>query len=165
MMHTLQRSPFAWFQPSPFTWLHAETKAHRRANVDSLKQSDSANLSPAFDLLRNPQHYVIRLAMPGVSLDAVDIRVATNQLSISGKQSALTQQAPDTSDQDANEDEGGSTVYQGLGAADFHRSFTLPEDVVVEKIAASAENGIVTIHVPRRMEQEPRRIPVGRSLP
>lgn len=164
MMHTLQRSPFAWFQPSPFTWLHAETKAHRRANVDSLMQTDSATLSPAFDLLRNPQRYVIRLAMPGVSLDEVDIRVATNQMSISGKRSALTQQGPNTSDQDATEDHEGSTVYQGLGAAEFHRSFTLPEDVVIEKIAASAENGIVTIHAPR-MEQEPRRIPVGRSLP
>lgn len=42
----------------------------------------------------------------------------------------------------------------------FHRSVQLPQPIDVEKIEAVLENGLLTLHLPKRPEVQPRRIQI-----
>ena len=43
----------------------------------------------------------------------------------------------------------------------FSRSFTLPEGVDVEHVNADLKDGVLTVHVPKKPEAQPRKIPIG----
>jgi HSP20 family protein len=61
------------------------------------------------------------------------------------------------------EDEQGGYVQRERQLGPVHRHVRLPAQVKAEKIAASFENGVLTIMVPREQKAEPRRIPVARA--
>ncbi len=47
-----------------------------------------------------------------------------------------------------------------LAYGTFTRSFSLPGTVDAEKIRAEAKNGLLTVHLPKRLEAKPRAIQV-----
>jgi len=85
-----------------------------------------------------PQSYIatddtehrISIALPGVPKEAVDVTVGDNTLIVG---------------YEASGDDYNSAVF----STSFTKSWTLPENIDVEGIAASSDNGILTITVPR----------------
>ena len=55
---------------------------------------------------------------------------------------------------------GYKAVYSEYQSGDYERSFSVPEEIDVEKIEAKVENGVVTIQLPRSPKPEARKIPV-----
>jgi HSP20 family protein len=90
--------------------------------------------------------YTIRLALPGVAPDAID-------LSIDGRTLSVT--VDGRTDEDREE---GS--YQGAMSGRRQWAWALPEGVDAEKIEASTEYGMLTIRVPKSASAKPRRIEV-----
>ena len=43
----------------------------------------------------------------------------------------------------------------------FKRSFTLPDEVDVEKIVANSENGVLSVTLPKKPESKPKLISIG----
>jgi len=43
----------------------------------------------------------------------------------------------------------------------FSRSFTLPQDVVGDKVKASFENGLLTVTIPKKEQTKPRSIKIA----
>ncbi len=104
--------------------------------------------APAMDMYETDDALVIKMALPGVDPEKVEIRVAGDVLTIRGH---------------VEEDivEEGATYYireRRTGA--FSRSIQLPVPVEVDKAEASFENGILTLTLPKAEEVRPKTIKV-----
>jgi len=59
--------------------------------------------------------------------------------------------------------EGHQLVYSEYKTADYQRTFSVPEEIDVEKIEASVKNGLVTVILPKSQKPQARKIPVKAS--
>ena len=93
---------------------------------------------PAVNTREASDAYYIEVDLPGVKKEDVDVSVDKNVLTISGKREVSNE---------IKEDD-----YYRVESAygKFSRSFTLPENVDVEKIKASNENGVLEIVIPKQ---------------
>lgn len=76
--------------------------------------------------------------MPGLPKEAIQLSVERGQLTITGERKG--------------EAEGRTAIRQTI---------TLPEDVDAEAISAKAENGVLTVRLPKQEEHRPRVISVN----
>jgi HSP20 family protein len=113
-----------------------------------LDESASAFM-PCFDVQENAENYVFTADMPGIRKEDLDIQLAGNHLTISGKRESET----------VHEDT--QTYSQERSFGTFSRSFSLPEEVESGKVAAELKDGVLTLKVPKSPEVRPRKINVG----
>ena len=104
--------------------------------------------APNYDLRQTPTQMEIKLAMPGISPEMLEISIERRRLTISG------QSKTDVSDPASQ------LLHQGLGEPHFEKVFDLTEDADPDAIRASIKFGLVTIEIPRKTGQLPRRIAV-----
>lgn len=102
---------------------------------------------PAVNVFTDRDGYVLRMELPGIAPESLDIQSQGRTLTIAGKREALV---PDKS----------SFHRRERGAGEFSRSLQLPEDVDGSKSSASYRNGILTVRIPKREEAKPRQITV-----
>ena len=95
------------------------------------------------DLYETPEGYAVRLEMPGMNKDSIDVQVEGNQLTIK------------VSSESGSQEKGDRQVNR------YERSLTIPRGVNPESITASSENGILTVILPKAPEEQPRRIEVS----
>ncbi|MBS1706143.1 MAG: Hsp20/alpha crystallin family protein [Armatimonadetes bacterium] len=111
----------------------------------------SAASAAAMDVFERDNSLVVRVAVPGIHPDNLDISLEENVLTLRG----TTQHEEDLSS---------AKIYRReLSVGTITRSVRLPEGLDLDKIEASTEHGIVTISIPKLIEvkQEPRKIPVS----
>ncbi len=99
---------------------------------------------PAVNIQENLTSFVIELAAPGIKKENIAIEVEENVLKVSSEVSSKTE--TEESDQKFTRKE--------FSFRNFSRSFTLPETVDVEKIAASYTDGILYVTIPKKEEQK-----------
>ena len=93
---------------------------------------------PAVNTREASDAYYIEVDLPGVKKEDVDVSVDKNVLTISGKREVSNE---------VKEDD----FYRVESAyGKFSRSFTLPENVDIEKIKASNEDGVLEIVIPKQ---------------
>ncbi len=92
---------------------------------------------PQLDVTSSESAYTMRLELPGVAPEDVNIKVADNVLTVSGEKRL-----------DAVD--GAQTHVQERTFGTFSRSLTLPEDADMENIHAFARNGVLSVEIPRR---------------
>jgi len=97
---------------------------------------------------------VLKVDLPGVKSDQVQVELDENILTVRGERSG--DHEPDI--------ERFYRVERPSGT--FERIIALPHNVVGERIEASFEDGILTIHAPKVEESKPKRIEIqqGREL-
>lgn len=110
----------------------------------------SRAFSPAIDVRTNDEQLVFLCDVPGVNESDIEITHKDRVLTIKG----------------ARRYEGAENEQVWLGRAygSFERSFTLPDAVDPEQLAASLADGVLTIRVPKRPQARPRKIPIGVSV-
>lgn len=91
-------------------------------------------LRPAVDVFEKEDGLVLILDVPGVPSDALEIRAEGARLTVQGVR--------------AGSDRG------------WHRVFSIPNTVDAERIEARAENGVLTLTLPRSEASKPRKIEV-----
>lgn len=104
-------------------------------------------LVPAADIYERDDSLVVVADMPGVDEKSIDIRVERNILTIEGRVE------PPALD-------GFELVYSELDTGDYHRAFTLSDEVDVNKIEASVRHGVLRIVLPKAEQARPRKITV-----
>ena len=89
-------------------------------------------------------HYVIEMALAGVSKEDIEIEVADGTLSVRSDK----------------KDDASDNLYRGISFRKFNRKFTLSDDIVVND--AALDNGMLTINLERIVpeEKKPRLIEV-----
>jgi HSP20 family protein len=95
---------------------------------------------PAVDLYEDDQNFFARLELPGVKKDAINLELENAVLTFSGSYSQETKEAK--------------------SAYSFQRSISVPDGVVLDKIKASYEDGILTVTMPKEESCKARHITV-----
>ena len=101
------------------------------------------------DLRENDEQIVVRVEVPGVLPDDLEINVNGKVLTISGEK------------KDERAEEQGGHRYSERRFGSFKREVRLSSTVDVSAVSAEHLNGVVTITLPRAQEAKPRRIPVS----
>lgn len=112
------------------------------------RQSGQAAWRPAADIVEYADAFLVRLDVPGVSGDAIDIETDKGLLSVSGERATFD-----------GSDDARLTRNERLSGK-FVRRFTLPETADVDAIRAQARDGILEIRIPKLAEVQPRKISV-----
>jgi HSP20 family molecular chaperone IbpA len=107
-------------------------------------------LRPAADIFEDKTGITLKADMPGVSREQLDIQVDQDTLSIEGSTDIIMQ----TSMQ---------AEYADVSATCYQRSFTLSSELDTDKIDASLRDGVLTLHIPKREQYQPRKIEVRMS--
>ncbi|MFL6724010.1 MAG: Hsp20/alpha crystallin family protein [Sphingomicrobium sp.] len=105
-------------------------------------------LSPRVDITQKDDGWEITAELPGVAKDDIDLRLDGDMLTICGEK------------RDERKDEKNRFVERSYGS--FTRSFQLPFTPDASKVEADCEHGVLTIKLPKGVEQEKsKKIAIG----
>jgi HSP20 family protein len=114
-----------------------------------LSPGEVRGFTPTFEVTETKDAYLFRADLPGVKEQDLEISLTGTRLSISGHR-----------EQERHEQ--GDTFYASERSyGSFTRSFTLPEGVDGENVAADLKSGVLTLTVPKKPEVQPKKITVG----
>ena len=110
---------------------------------------------PSIDVAETDTHFVLRADLPGLTEEDVSSELDDNVLTVAGERKSEHEE----------KNEGFYRVERSFGQ--FRRSLTLPEGVDADSIAATFDNGVLEVRIPKPEERKPRRvaIKVGEQAP
>ena|ERR1700722_153901 len=104
--------------------------------------------SPPIDIFETEEGLVLHADLPGVSIKTLELQVQDNKLTLFGRVRPVV--PPEA-----------RTVHQEYGVGDFLRSFILSDEVDHERIAATMNNGVLKVVLPKAPKPKSRRIEVN----
>ena len=114
-----------------------------------LLPSEERVWAPAIDVLEKEDKFVVKVELPGVKEEDVNVSVAGDTLTIEGKKEAEA------------EVERKGYYYTESSYGSFSRSITMPSVVDVSKIEANYDKGVLEITLPKAPEVKPKKITVA----
>lgn len=108
----------------------------------------AADWSPVVDVLESEKEYVIKAELPEVKKDDVKITVQDGVLTIQGERKHEAEEKGKRFHR----------IERSYGA--FIRSFSVPDFVDEEKVAAEFKDGVLSLHLPKTEKAKPRAIEV-----
>ena len=109
---------------------------------------ENLDLGPRVAKTESEDTYQVTLEVPGVTKKDVSISIEKDVLTIEGKRE---QYIP----------EGFEVIRQERNSLEFSRRLALPENVDQASIAARFKNGLLTIDLPKKPKEKPRRIEIN----
>lgn len=106
--------------------------------------------APETDVVETEKEIRVVTEMPGLRPEDVEVDVENNVLTIRGEKREAR-----------GEGEGGKYHLAERRYGTFARSFVLPRDVDPDRIAASFDQGVLTVRIPKSEKAQRRRIQVG----
>ncbi len=113
-----------------------------------IQQSALAGWIPKADISETEKEIRIKMNLPGVDSDDVNIEIDDNTLMISG------------STQEEKEEKGEHWYRSEREYGEFRRIFELPTGADVEQVSAKAKNGVLRITIPKKPEAQTKKISV-----
>ena len=104
---------------------------------------------PPMDLVETDGQFVLRADLPGVTESDVKIEVEDDVLTISGERKS----------EHEDRKKGYVRVERAFGS--FRRSVTLPSGIEPEEIAATFDNGVLEVRIPKPAERKPHTVEIG----
>ncbi len=109
----------------------------------------TGNFVPAVDVYEDAQKLQLRLEVPGIKQEDLDIRVENQTLTVKGERRFQADE----------KEENFHRIERRYGS--FVRTFTLPQTVDTEQVKADYEHGVLTVSLPKKAEAKPKQIKVG----
>ena len=107
----------------------------------------STTTVPAVNIYETQDEYVLEAELPGWKREDIDINFENNVLTLSGNR-----ELPGGEDRKY-------LRVEGLTGS-FSRSFTVSSTIDGANVSAEMEDGILTVHLPKREEAKPRQIEI-----
>ena len=104
---------------------------------------------PPVDVYEDEQNLILKLEIPGLNDEDVNVSVENNTLTVQGERKFEKEE----------KEENFHRIERRYGS--FVRTFKLPNTVDAEKVEASYDKGILKITLAKRAEAKPRQIKVG----
>jgi len=104
--------------------------------------------SPSLDVTQDKDNLFVRVELPGMKKEDIDISLHEGTLTISGERKHEEEKTE------------GETFRSERYFGKFHRSVTLPAPVGPGKVKASYKDGLLSITLPKAEEAKPRQIDV-----
>ncbi|AGG06499.1 MULTISPECIES: Hsp20/alpha crystallin family protein [Dehalococcoides] len=103
---------------------------------------------PATEMVELKDKYLIKAEMPGINEEDIEVSVSDNVLSIKGEKKC---------DCEISEE---NYYFSERSYGSFSRSMTLPNNTDPQNIAATLDNGILEITIPKSSEAKPKKVSV-----
>ena len=134
----------------PWALLNRFQQQFDRAVGESADGADSASVSwiPHVDVREEAERFVVVADLPGVEGKDIEVTADKGVLTVKGERRS----------EKKSSEEGFERVERASGT--FLRRFTLPESVDAEAIKATHVNGVLELSIPKRPQEQPRRISV-----
>lgn len=145
-----------WQRPALGLWSGFGRLTNLRDEIDRLFESPLAELSrssqilsgwtPALDVSEDKDNLYVRVELPGMKKEDIQLSLHQGSLSISGERKA-------------EETFKGAEVYRAERFyGHFQRTVTLPTAVASDKVKAQYTDGVLTITLPKTEEAKPKHI-------
>jgi len=109
---------------------------------------DVTQSGPRTNLYDAGDYLEMKVEVPGIAKEDLNLKVQGNYLEISGSRKSDTP-------------EGYSAHRVERGTTNFMRSFTLPSDVDTAKVEAQLTNGVLTLTLPKSEAAKPKQIAIN----
>ena len=109
----------------------------------------AASFVPAVDVYEDAEKVVLKLEIPGVREEDVDIRVENQTLSVRGERKFDSEE----------KQENFHRIERHYGS--FFRSFSLPNTVDTDAVAATYNAGILRLELKKKASAQPKQIKIG----
>lgn len=126
---------------------HTDTNETRGTDMRSPTKLSHTTYRPPVDLYEFSDRYEIHADLPGADSGSIDVRVQDGEL-------CLFAEVPDRYDADI------TPLHLEYGIGGYRRRIRLGEDIDLEQLDACFRDGVLTISLPKRADQQPRRIQV-----
>ncbi|HZT58512.1 MAG TPA: Hsp20/alpha crystallin family protein [Pyrinomonadaceae bacterium] len=121
-----------------------EEAAERRSRTgEDEGDIERADWIPAADIYEDEREYLLALDLPGINRDSLDVSLDEGRLTVRGERAQT---------------EGVGVRRAERPQGRFVRSFTLPDAVEREAIAADYKDGVLLLHLPKRSEKKSARV-------
>jgi HSP20 family molecular chaperone IbpA len=131
---------------APGTELQVQEKREVAKNEEATVPARS--FVPETDIYETADALTVVMEMPGVDKSNMDIEIADGVLSVCGTI-------------DFSKYEKLQPVYSEYNIGHYRRTFSLPNQVNQEKIAAEVKDGVLTLMLPKAEAAKPRKIAIG----
>jgi HSP20 family protein len=105
-------------------------------------------LVPLADIFETADYYTLKLEMPGVTRESLDVMIENNEMEIRGK---VSDNSPDNME----------VKYSEFSHYDFFRKFSVGNDIDRNKIEATFENGVLTLVLHKLEAVKPKKISIN----
>ena len=117
-------------------------------DVDEMFEAPTHEFSPPADILETDKHVEIRLDLPGVNPEAIDVKLEGKTLTITAERK----------DEKVVEEKGWLRRERRQGM--YSRAFALNETLDGTKPEATYRHGVLTVTLPKREAAQPRSLKV-----
>jgi len=121
-----------------------QRRAQSEAETEANDEIEKAEWYPAADITESDGEYVITVDLPGIDRDALDVSVDEDRLAIRGTRNI--------------EASAQRRIERPRGQ--FVRTFGVPGSVDQSKIGAEYKDGVLTLVLPKRVEQKAQRLEI-----
>jgi HSP20 family protein len=108
-----------------------------RGSARSSEVAAVTDWSPSVDISETDKEYVVKADLAGVKKEDVKVDVQNGVLTLSGERKFEQEE----------KDQKHHRVERAYGS--FTRSFTLPDNVLQDKISADSKDGVINVHLPK----------------
>jgi HSP20 family protein len=112
-------------------------------------QLSAGTFVPPVDVYEDEQHLVLKLEVPGVNEEDINVSLENSTLSVQGERKFEKEE----------KEENFHRIERRYGS--FTRTFRLPNTIDTEKVEANYEKGILKITLSKRAEAKPKQIKIG----
>ena len=105
--------------------------------------------APSIEVVEKEDKFLIKVELPGVKEEDINISLAGNTLTIEGEKET------------ESEVEKKGYYYSESSYGSFSRSMTIPSTIDASKIEANCDKGVLEITLPKTPEVKPKKIPLA----
>ena len=116
---------------------------------DTFGRDTNSAWSPSVDVRENQNEVRIDVELPGINPEDVEITTENGVLTVRGEKHTSRKE---------DDDDRYHIVERSYGS--FVRSFQLPQGLDENRIEASADNGILSIHIPKSALPQPKKVQI-----
>jgi HSP20 family protein len=113
----------------------------------------TAAFVPPVDIYEDEHKIVLKLEVPGMKEDELDIQLENNALTVKGERKFEKEE----------KEENFHRIERRYGS--FYRSFTVPTTVNPDSVKASYDAGVLKVELEKRAEAKPKQIKVEAGTP
>jgi HSP20 family protein len=120
-----------------------------RGNSGDNEMVTAAGFVPPVDIFEDENRLVLKIEIPGMRQEDLDVRLENNTLSVKGERSF----------QSEGKEENFHRVERRYGS--FYRAFTIPNTIDPSSIKADYEAGVLRLELTKKPETKPKQIKVN----
>jgi HSP20 family protein len=118
-----------------------------RENRNAVQRRAEQFVTPVASVVEDGDAYLLKVEMPGVNKEGLEISVENNELTITGRRDLAQIE--------------GTLIHRESRTEDFRRVFELDPSIDMSKISARIDQGVLTLTLPKAEQVKPRKITVS----